>query len=265
MFVRLTVLLLLFTCTARADWLTSPERGKRGWYGYEVRKEEKKKKVKEKKKEEKKKAFQWPSPDELYHMKVAEIRKWIGKAADEAISRPTEENIKRWILYMKVADRKATEFAGMWAWVMQKNPDLYREAALYPAVRPGSRAFWKKVWRDVKEKLRKEAHDYALLFFFHPDDPFSEAQSEILKLFREENPDWTVKNIKVTPELAERFGINYTPQIWLLPRKTGKPVPLAAGVISVNRLEKKIYHTILVLEGKLPPQLAPYQPFKVER
>ena len=259
----ITLLLLLTTCTVLADWITSPRRGHRGWYGYEVKKQEEKK-VQQKKKQKKKQPLpaSWPTTDELYHMKVSEIRKWINRAADEAISNPTEQNVKRWIEYMRVADRKATEFSGMWAWVMQNNPDLYREAALYPSVNPGSRAYWKLVWQNVKAVLAEHSTKYALLFF-HSDDPFSEAQKQILEEFRRENPAWKVKNIYVTPLIAEKFRIDYTPQIWLLPRN-GKPVPIAAGVISVNALEKRIYHTILVLEGHMPPQLAPYQPFKVQ-
>ena len=263
MFISLLLLALSFS--ASADWITSPSRGHKGWYGYEVVKKKKKEKKKKKKVTERKKALiSWPTPSELYRMKVSEIRKWIEKASDAAISNPTEKNIKRWIEYMKVADRKATEFAGMWAWVMQNNPDLYRESALYPSVNPGVRAYWRLVWENIENTLREKAESYALIFFYRTDDPFSKAQGNILDLFTEENPGWIVKRVEVSPEIAKRFNITYTPQIWLLSKKLQKPIPLAAGVISVNGLEKRIYHTILVLEGKMPPQLAPYEPFKVK-
>jgi len=264
--LSLVLLIAVLSSICFPDWISSPERGHRGWYGYEAKKKKPEQKKKKKQTKESKPAPQitWPTPDELAHMKVEQIRKWINRASDEAISNPTEANIKRWIEYMKVADRKATEFAGMWAWVMQNNPDLYKESALYPSVAPGSRAYWKLVWKNIEDTLKEKAKDYALLFF-HSDDPFSKAQKDILDLFAQQHPDWNIKNVEVTPSIAQKFGIKYTPQIWLLPRKTQKPIPLAAGVVSVSKLEKKIYHTILVLEGKLPPQLAPYQPFKVER
>ena len=261
--IAVILALIIIVSPVHAEWINSSKKGHVGWYGYEVKKQSRKKKKTAGKVQKKPAVLSWPSPDKLYHMKVSEIRKWIDKAADQAISHPTEQNIKRWIEYMKVADRKATEFSGMWAWVMQNNPNLYREAALYPSVNPGSRAYWKAVWQSVKNALAEKGSQYALLFF-HSSDPFSKAQKQILDEFTKENPGWSIKEIALTPPVAQKFNIQYAPQIWLLPKTTKKPIPLAAGVISLNRLEKRIYHTILVLEGHMPPQLAPYQPFKVQ-
>lgn len=260
--------------TVYAEWkIDDPHRGHVGWYGYEVKEKEKKKEKKKEHKKEKslsivvEKKEKWPSAEELYHMKPSQIKKWVNKASEEAIGNPTEENVKRWIEYMNVVERKASEFAGMWAWVIQTNPDLYKEAALYPSVEPGNRALWKRIWRSIGEVLKTRSNDYALLFFYRNNDPYSESMDFILKSFKENHPEWQIKKIDVNqyPYLAEKFNITYVPQIWLLPRKTRKAIPLTAGPVSVLVLEKKIYHTIMVVEGKLPPQLMPYYPWKVDK
>jgi len=261
----------------RADWLSSPKRGHVGWYGYEPPHKEDKKKKQAKKpprispEQTKQTAAppappEWPDPDALYHMKTADISKWLDKASDEAVSKPTEENVKRWVEYMRVTDRKATEFSGMWAWVMQNNPSLYREAALYPTVGPGNRAFWNSVWQEVYAIMSEKKDDYALLFFTGPDR-FSSAMAFILESFRQDHPGWQVREISVDeqPGIARKLGITYVPQVWLLPKKTQKPIPVTAGPVSVADLERRIYHTVLVLENKLPPNYAPFHPWQVQQ
>ena len=254
-----------------AGWIDSPERGKVGWYGYEVEKTEKEPEKAEKKAEkiskgekiESKRPVRWPTAEELYHMKPSQAREYIKKASEEAIANPTEENVSRWVQYVHVAQVKASEFAGAWSWVMQQNPDLYRTAALYPSVPLGGKAFWRTVWQDIQKLLKKKKDEYAILFFYGLEDAFDEAMKKILKSFHEVHPEWIVKeiNIRKHPSIAETLKISYTPQLWLLRRGEEKPYPLAAGPVSVTHLEKKIYHTILVLEGKKPPKHAPYYPF----
>ncbi len=256
-----------------AGWVDSPLKGKRGWYGYEIEKENEEKPEKAEKKPQKvaeaegsaeKKPFRWPTAEELYRLKPSEIRKYIEKASEEAIANPTEENVARWIRYVQVAQVKASEFAGAWAWVMQQNPDLYRTAALYPSVAAGKQAFWRTVWKEIRGVLDEEKDRYAILFFHGLEDYFDEAMGRIIRAFLENHPGWRVERIDVrkVPVIAERLNITYTPQIWLLKRGAERPVPLAAGPVSVTALEKKLYHTILVLEGKKPFQHAPYYPFR---
>ncbi len=263
----------VFVERSGAGWIDSPLKGKKGWYGYEVEKENKEKPEKAEKKPEKvveagepaeKKPVKWPTAEELYRLKPSEIRKYIERASEEAIANPTEENVARWIRYVHVAQVKASEFAGAWAWVMQQNPDLYRTAAFYPSVAAGKQAFWRTVWREIKRVLDEEKDEYAILFFHGLEGYFDEAMERIIGAFLENHPGWRVERIDIrrVPVLAERLNITYTPQLWLLKRGAEKPVPLAAGPVSVTALEKKLYHTILVLEGKKPFQHAPYYPFK---
>ena len=87
-FLLSVLFVFLMLSAARSEWLTSPTKGRRGWYGYEPLKKEKKEKKRSEEKKKKKKvsvSVSWPTPDELYRMKVSEIRKWIEKASDEAL------------------------------------------------------------------------------------------------------------------------------------------------------------------------------------
>jgi len=253
-----------------ASWVDAPDRGRVGWYGYQKEKEpEGEKSEKEKvvetaeRTEEEGRRSRWPTPDELYRMKPSEIKKFIDEASEVAIADPTEENVRRWIEYLHVAEVKASEFAGAWAWVMQQSPDIYRSAALYPVVPAGNSAMWKKVWSDVENTLRTKHGDYAILLFVGLGGPYDEAMIRIMKTFSSRHPEWRVERVDLreNPQIGSKLGINYTPQVWLLSRQKQKPFPLAAGPVAVSRLEKKIYHTIQVLEGKKPPRAAPYYDF----
>jgi len=270
LFVLLTTLFLLTLPASgirASSWIDSPERGHVGWYGYKKEKESEEKEAEEKKivEEAQKSAGRpyWPTPGELYRMKPSEIKKFIDEASEVAIAEPTEENVRRWIEYLHVAEVKASEFAGAWAWVMQQSPDVYRSAALYPVVSAGNSAMWKKVWSDIGKILDTKHEEYALLLFTGLGGPYDEAMLRIMTAFSKRHPEWRVEKVdlKENPQIGPNLGINYTPQVWLLSRSKNKPFPLAAGPVAVSRLEKKIYHTIMVLEGKKPPKAAPYYDF----
>ncbi len=260
------------TCNC-AGWTDDPLRGRKGWYGYEPIKEEVKvkeemkpviKQVERKPEKIEQKETRWPTPEELYRMKPSQINKYIKQASEEAIANPTEDNLKRWIEYMHIVEVKASEFAGAWAWVMQQNPDIYRTAALYPAIPKGNEAFWQKVWHSVKRELNEKRNDYALLFFTGIEPEFDKIMRKVLSKFKESYPGWRLEeiDIKRNLSLAKKLKITYTPQVWLLSKEKGRPFPIAAGPIALTRLEKKIYQTILVLEGKKQHKEYPYFVFK---
>jgi len=215
-------------------------------------------KAEKKKKTEKEEKEKWPTPQELYVMYPEEIQKWIDKAEREAIRHPTEENVYRWITYIQVAERKASEFAGMWAWVMQTHPDLYKPVAFNPVVLPGRVALTKEIKKQVITLLNAKAEDYALLVFVD-DSELSKAQKQILEFFQEKYPSWRLELIDINerPKVAERLNISYAPQIWILSKK-GKVVPLTAGPTALSQLEYRIFNTILVLEGVKPKEYSPF-------
>jgi len=271
-YIVLLVVIGLWVVNGKADWIDDRNAGKVGWYGYEPLKKEKEKKkskaekekklVKQKQKEQKmEEKEKWPTPQELYTMYPEEIQKWIEKAGREAIRYPTEENVYRWFTYVQVAERKASEFAGMWFWVLQTHPELYKEAAFRSHVLTSRAALARTIKKEREKTIRSLADKYALLVFLD-DSEFSDVQREALKFFENKYPSWRVEKINILerPFLAKRLNVTYAPQIWILSKK-GKAVPISAGPVAFTQLEYRVFNTLLVLEGKKPKQFAPFSSY----
>ncbi len=265
--VFLAIIFFVFTVApvARGDWISDPHAGSVGWYGYEKYEKQAKRKNEKKRTVKKKKArrvlVKWPSPEELARMYPDEIQKWIRKAEAEAIREPSEANVKRWLEYVTVAQRKATQFAGMWAWVVQTNPEFAVEAAGSGLNEPARVALARERLLLRRRVVDEACNRYALLVFLDDSD-LSLAQKKIMDLFMDDHECWDVRFFLYgrDNDIFRSLGVSFAPQVWLLSRRLQKAVPLAVGPTAEDMLEERIAETVMVLEGKKPPTAPGFWP-----
>ena len=230
-----TMLFLLLLCAhafriAEADWISAPDRGHVGWYGYEVKKKKKKKKKEKKKLEKKvevvvekgkKEEIKWPTPEELANMKSAEeIRKWLDKAADIAVAQPTVKNVERYVAYLHVVETKASQFASVEKWVMLTHPEYISEplASSLPQAVAGEVEAREKFVKDVLSGVFPGR--YAVLVFLLKDDLMSGEEVRIMHRVKEDFPNLEVRYFYWPDdrEVFRKLGVRKVPSVWILER-----------------------------------------------
>lgn len=220
---------------------------KKGWYWYEVEKEEKKDEKQDVKDE-------YPSrPVDPWTMDADEFKKNLEEIRKEAIRNPTIENVKNYIALQDVARKKSVAFAHVYTLVLQKYPQ-YTTAGDYPSALPGSDALYKMRQTEVSSLISENKENFAMVYFFRVDCPFCAAQSNILKYFIDKY-GWEVRPVDIArnPELAYRFNVTTVPFILVVSRISNDYMPVAVGVASLSELERNVYRGVRYLIGEVTP------------
>jgi conjugal transfer pilus assembly protein TraF len=194
----------------------------------------------------------WPKPEEAWNLAPKELGNWLDLATQEAVRTPSEENVLRWVQYMDIARRKAMQFSSTWAWVMQKNPQ-YANAS-FPMTVPGRRAYNRARFHEVRKVLHENSKRFALLLFID-NGPFTSEAKRLAGMFMQD-ARWPVKIVDITktPEIAALLGVRFTPQMWIIEKDNPKPVPVAAGLVSMKQLEMRVYRAVRIITGESEPQ-----------
>jgi len=247
---------------------------KRGWWWYEsvVKKEEEKKEKpkeveKEKPKEQKEEAkkevkkeedvirpLNEYSYEELLRMPIDKFKKIYEYYENLAVSNPTEENLYYYYNILDVARKRALLFTMQSMYVWQKYPEL-STAKDVPTVLPGLYAKQEAMSREVDSYIGGKRWDYGLVVFVSERCPYCKAQLSIIRTFVE-NYGWEVKVVDTDYDkrAVSVFGIEVTPSIILVSKRTGEWFPLSAGVISMAEMKERIYLAVRRLEGDLQPE-----------
>lgn len=259
MLTALTVIVFLINlcASATAGWYDDPRQGRVGWYGYqkyENKKEQEKEAKKEESRQERIETTKWPTYEEALKMKPSELKKWLQRAAEEAVANPTEKNVLRWATYMKATREKSLAFAGAVAWVLQNHPELtYNQ--YFPIVFPAKRALLVEKTKEIEGRLRQESEDFALILFVSKDAPYTKGAMSICKYFAQKY-GWRVEIVDAdeNPLLARAMGVTYIPQAWVISRKGYKPFLAMTGIVSLKDLERAIYKGIKIVKGEMSPE-----------
>lgn len=221
---------------------------KKGWYWYEVEKEE------EASEEPEEKAVEAASPVDPWKMSAGDFRKLLEETRDRAVAEPTVENVTRYIVLQDVARRKSAAFAAVYQMVMQTRPE-FSTASEYPWTNPGIRALVSMRSREVHSTIEEAAGDFAMVYFHRPDCRFCQAEEKVLAYFIERYASWEIKKVDVykEPTAAARFGASIVPYILVVYRETGEYMPVSAGVVSLTDLELRLYRSIRYLKGETTP------------
>jgi conjugal transfer pilus assembly protein TraF len=249
------------------------DEAKRGWWWYEefVKKEEEKKKekTKEVKKEAQKEEAKKEAPkkeedvirplyeysyEELLRMPIDKFKRIYEYYENLAVSNPTEENLYYYYNILDVARKRALLFTMQSMYVWQKYPEL-STARDVPTVLPGLYAKQEAMGQEVDSYVGGKRWDYGLIVFVSERCPYCKAQLSIIRTFVE-NYGWEVKvvDIDYDKRAVSVFGIEVTPSIILVSKRTGEWFPLSSGVISMAEIKERIYLAVRRLEGDLQPE-----------
>jgi len=229
------------------------ENLKKGWYWYEVTQEESEEDAVEKQLKERAPIPPPPSEEVMMDMHPEEIRELLNAQHEQAIWRPTEDNVKNYLMVQDVMRKKAVALSAAQSYVVMTTPELNSNKE-YPLNKVGMNDYLADRRSEVGEQLSKYREKYGLIFFVEKTCTFCVTQNSILQNFADRY-GWNVAviDIKENPRMALRFNVEYTPQIIVVKRNSKKWMPVALGVEPITRLEDNTYRAIRMFEKNSRP------------
>lgn len=221
------------THSLQAGWL---ERKAEGWAWYEEKESTKKQEENE--------------PLTLTAIEQsARIRKNLEEKLATAVLDPTKENVKSYIEEQKKWIDQSANFSKVWAKVLLEDPSLDEILASRPVTQYGIQV---KNQIDLDERtslIRRLAFEYGLFFFYEGRNKISQAFSLVVKEFAAKY-SWEVLAIAVDHHLlegfksnqmdngiAEKWNIQTYPALFAVNPRSGKIIPLAFGLQSLDQIE----------------------------
>jgi conjugal transfer pilus assembly protein TraF len=193
------------------------------------------------------------SMQQLWDMYPDDFQQLLEEFHKKAVQTPTENNVKDFITMKDLARRKSVAFSNVHRLVLQKEPrlSLDREDSYLSPARDATFI----LEQEVKERVLASHDNYALIYFYQDGCPYCETQSNILR-FLAEARHWLVKPVNITKNraLALRFNITVTPTILLIKKGEEGYLPLGTGVITLERLDERIYSGMRMMEGETKPE-----------
>jgi conjugal transfer pilus assembly protein TraF len=194
------------------------------------------------------------STEQLWDMHPDDFQTLLMEFQKKAVQRPTEQNVLEYLTMQDLARRKAAAYANVASFVVQKYAtlDLGRD---YPVTAPGVIARVKMQKEEIAATIQAAAEDHALLYFYSPDCSYCAEQQQILRFFTDQY-GWQVKGIDINENLsaAARFNITITPTLLLIGKGREEYIPVASGVVALDELERRLYRSIRLLNGRITPQ-----------
>lgn len=223
----------------------------RGWHWYETKKKEP-----EALKEEKRMQVKALSPTE----KVEAIRKDAEGKLHKAMLKPTEQNVKSYIIAQeKIADRSEV-FSQVWQRVINKNPEL-DQTIKNPVTPTALQISRRENLEQKREKIKSLSNEYGLMFFFKGDCSYCKAFAPVVVNFANKY-NWDVLPIQIgnvgLPEfpnakqdngIVERLGIASYPALIAVHPKSEKMIPLTFGFANESEIEDKVNVMVGSLNG----------------
>jgi len=264
---RLALALVLFwALTSSASWADSHGIHKdlrKGWFWYE----DPDPRVTEAEKKEAQAARKEPSsaqPKQIYSeerkytvpemmkMHPDRLKALLEVMLKRAVHAPTIEHVKDYYEVQDVVRRKALAFANVSTALMRLHPELSGDINTSPVAK---KLLLAARSADISQTILAAKKDFALVYFYEPDCPFCHQQASILQNFELEY-GWVVRRVALSeaPTLAERFSIETVPYIILISRQSGKHMPVAYGVVTLNKFTRNVYQGIRLLSGRSTPE-----------
>jgi conjugal transfer pilus assembly protein TraF len=171
----------------------------------------------------------------------------------KAVQDPTEENVRDYYEIQDIARRRALAYMNVSMMVLQKHPE-YSVLKDYPVTPAGMGARVRQQNREIEDRIRGAAEDFALLYFHSAACEYCVEQSKIVDEFVRKY-GWIVKRIDVDerPDLASRFGAATVPLLLAIYRGSDQSIPVAAGVTALNDIEESLYRGMRLLSGEITP------------
>lgn len=194
-----------------------------------------------------------PPYSQIMDMHPEEFRKVFKERMDEAVWRPTPQNVYNWMLVKDVARRKALAFTQVSQFMLLRNPEMNigPDQPMDDFARPVK---VKQMTEERRATLVNNQRMFALLYFRSESCMYCQVQDNVLKYFQS-NTGWEVKTIDVDKDAAtaETFGVRVTPTLYLIYRNSKDYMPVGVGPTTANDLEDNIYRAMRFLKGEITP------------
>ncbi len=210
-----------------------------GWHWYEDRK----KLTKEQETDQ--------QPPHQYQS-VASLRAEAEEKLNIAISNPTNENVKSYMLIQKQILDQSNLFSQVWKRIVYTNPDL-DATVKRPSSQYGSQAFYDLENKHKKEKLDKIAREYGLFYFYKESCAFCKKFSPLVQSFAKKYKfsllpvtmdgrfSEDMPGSKIDNGISQTLGITQVPALIAVNTATGKTIPLSHGLISLDEIEERAF------------------------
>lgn len=179
-----------------------------------------------------------------------------------AITKPTPENVKAYIVAQEVVMQKSAVFSDVWRRVVWQNPDINYQLKR-PVNSAGLDTYNESRIEVQKQTLEKIKDEWGLFFIFRSDCPYCHKLAPILK-FLNEAYGITIFPISVDglglPEfpnpqrdngIVAKLNVKQVPMVVLGNVKDKRLIPVGSGVISAQEMIERIY----ILTSTKPGQL----------
>lgn len=205
-------------------------------------------------KEERKELPPLPSESELMSMHPKDIEKMQEEYLDQAVWRPTPQNVANYVIMKDVMRRKSKAFTAVHSMVVQLQPEL-NASKDYPGNSRGRQEFQEARNTEIDQFLLSKKNEYAYILLTSDNCPRCENQKQILSFMQNSIP-WRVEEINITgrPDVALRFNISYTPSLIMISPYSDSHMPITAGIETQDRIKANTYRSIHLLEGTMKPE-----------
>lgn len=195
--------------------------------------------------------------EQLWGMHPEELRKLLTAYLEKAVQDPSEANVVDYVVLQDLARRKALAFAGSFAYVVQKYPELSANLATYSHVVPAIKTRLEMTQAEVSVHLASVRDSYGLIVVSSRSCAYCDVQRSIMQHFTAQY-GWPVKEVFIEDPEGERaaraFGVTVTPTVILVSRAAGRWMPVAVGVVSASALAERLYRAVRILEGRDRPE-----------
>lgn len=223
-----------------------------GWYWKNEPHEDEQEK--EEKKEERKDLPPLPPEKELMSMHPKDIEKMFEDYVDQAVWKPTPQNVANSVILKDVIRRKAKAYSAVHSMVVQLQPE-FNAMKNYPANRPGRSEYLTERETEINNFLKTKNNKYAYIILTK-DNCQRCIRAEMIAQSLVSKIGWRLETINMdkAPQVKEKFGIKYAPTIVMISPFSDKFLPITAGVETQDRIKTNTYRSIHLLEGTMKPE-----------
>lgn len=194
-------------------------------------------------------------PDEWYIGKLQELQKNLEVTKAKMIIEPTEENVKSYMTYHRLALDMSSNVSDRWQRVLWQNPEL-DYTVKKPVSKIGKETYLDERKKEKQETLEALSKRYGVFFAFRSDCSFCHRLAPVVKMLEEKGfnivpismdggylPEFNSKQTKINSGELTRLGIKteVVPALFLFDAQKTRIVPIGFGFMAFDEIEERIF------------------------
>ncbi len=186
---------------------------------------------------------------------IGELRAERERRLDEAVMRPTEENMRLYLEANHFVQEKSALFADQWRRTLWQNPG-YDFTTRNPAANFAQVELKADRTRQKQEDIKTLARNWGLVYFYRSDCRFCALQSPLVRKLADDYgfeilpialdgmpneyfPDWLPDN-GVANLLTNGMGVGQVPALFMVDRRQSQSHLISSGVLSLEDMLNRI-------------------------